>query len=103
MRETDAWCPRCLARVPEDETEERFAPPDAFIGPRLRIRHSRWAGNDVSYGPVGRILATILLVVFPLVYLFWTVAPFGLVYLVAACPLLLGAIWKKTAIHDTKD
>ena len=103
MRETDTWCPRCLARVPEEETERKFAPADAFIGPRLRIRHSRWAGNAVSSGPVGRILATIVLVILPLLYLFWTVAPFGLVYLLAACPVLLGAIWKKTPINDVKD
>ena len=69
----------------------------------MQIRHSRWAGNDVSYGPVGRILATIILVVLPVMYLFWTVAPFGLVYLVAACPLLIGAIWKKTPIRSTRD
>lgn len=93
------WCPQCYAPVETQEPEPTFAAPDAFIGPRMQVDYSRSAKTDVSYGRVGRIVWTFLLVVLPLLFLFWTVFPFGIVYLVAACPILLPAIWKKTPVR----
>lgn len=84
------------------EPARRFAPADAFIGPRLRITYSRWARTDVSFGPVGRIVATVLLAIAPLVFFLLTVAPFAVVWLIAVWPILLPAIWKKTPLRTEK-
>lgn len=94
------WCGQCFAPLAKEEPERTFAAPDAFIGPRLRIRYSRSAKTEVSLGLAGRIVLTLLLVVLPLTYLLSVVLPFGIVYLVAGCPILLAGIWKKTAIRD---
>lgn len=94
------WCGQCFAPVARPEPERNFAAPEAFIGPRLRVRHSRSAKTEVSFGLAGRIVLTSLLVVLPLTYLLSVVFPFGIVYLVAGCPVLLAGIWKKTAIRD---
>lgn len=103
LRERDEWCPRCLTKIPEAEPERQFAHPDAFIGPRMQIRYSRRARTDVSYGLWGRILATVVLAVGPGVLLLWYAGPFGIVFVVAAWPILLPAIWKKTPVRETQD
>ncbi|MGI8775581.1 MAG: hypothetical protein ACR2KQ_11360 [Actinomycetota bacterium] len=87
-------------KLPKDEPDKSFAPPDSFIGPRLQIRYSRWARAGVSLGPTGRIIATLLLVVAPVAFLLVTVFPFAIVYLVAAWPILLPALWRKTPVRS---
>lgn len=94
------WCPQCYAPITRPEPEPTFAHPDAFIGPRFRIHYSRRARTDVSLGLVGRIVATLLLAVMPAMFLLWTLFPFGIVFVVAAWPVLLAAIWKKTPIRS---
>lgn len=95
MSQGAEWCPRCLTKV---EHEPTFAPPDAFLGPPSPKAYSRTVKTSVSYGLAGRLVATLLLVVMPAGFLLTYVFPFGIVYLVAAVPLLLGSIWKKTPV-----
>ena len=89
------WCPQCLAKV---EPKRTFAPADAFLGPPPPKAYSRTVKTSVSYGPIGRLVATLLLVVLPVGFLLTYAFPFGIVYLVAAGPLLLQSIWKKTPV-----
>ena len=95
LNENAEWCPVCLKKV---EPEPTFAPPDAFLGPPTSHTYSRTAKTTVSYGPWGRAVATILLVVLPLGFLLTFAFPFGVIYLVAAVPLLFKSIWKKTPL-----
>lgn len=59
--------------------------------------------TTVSYGWVGRLIATLLLVVMPAGLLLTFLFPFGVIYLVAAVPLLLQSIWKKTPVPPDHD
>lgn len=95
-----AWCSLCLTKV---EPERTYAPADAFIGPPLPKTYSRTVKTSVSYGRTGRIVATLLLVVGPLAFLLTYAFPFGIIYLVAAAPLLLGSIWKRTPVPPGQD
>jgi hypothetical protein len=89
------WCPQCLKRI---EPAATFAPPDAFLGPARPAAYSRTVKTSVTYGPAGRVVATVLLVVMPTGYLLTYAFPFAIIYLVAAVPLLLGSIWRKTPV-----
>lgn len=62
--------------------------------------YSRTAKTSVSFGPVGRVIATLLLVVMPAGFLLTYAFPFGVIYVVAAVPLLLSSIWKKTPVSE---
>jgi hypothetical protein len=61
------------------------------------------AKTDVSYGVVGRIAATVLLVVVPTAWLLFVAAPFALIWIVAACPLLIAGIWKRTPVREEEE
>ena len=89
------WCPQCLAKV---EPERKFAPADAFLGPPPPKTYSRTVKTSISYGRTGRLVATLLLVVMPLGFLLTFAFPFGIVYLVAAAPLLLRSRGRKTPV-----
>lgn len=95
MRPADDWCPQCLTKIERGRT---FAPPDAFLGPPPPRGYSRTIKSATSFGLVGRVIATFVLVVIPTASLLIYVFPFGVVYVVAAVPLLLGSIWKKTPL-----
>ena len=95
MREGAEWCPQCLKKI---EPEPTFAAPDAFLGPPPPQAYSRTAKSSVTFGPVGRLVATLLLVGLPAGYLLVYAFPFGVIYLVAAVPVLLRSIWKRTPV-----
>lgn len=95
MKAGAAWCPQCLMKVAPAPT---FAPPDAFLGPPTPKVYSRTVKTSVTYGTTGRIIATLLLVVLPSLYLVIYAFPFAIIYVVAAVPLLLRSIWKKTPV-----
>jgi hypothetical protein len=95
MRAADEWCSQCLTQV---ERERTFAHPDAFLGPPSPKGYSRTVKGATTFGALGRIVATLLLVVIPTAWLLYYAFPFGVVYVVAAGPLFLSAIWKKTPI-----
>lgn len=94
------WCPRCLTKV---EPKPTYAPADAFLGPPLPKTYSRTVKTTVSYGRAGRLVWTLLLVVVPLGFLLTYAFPFGIIYMVAAVPLLRGSIWKRTPVPPGRD
>jgi hypothetical protein len=66
------------------------------------MRYSRWKKTDGTFGPAGRIIATLLLLV-PLPILLLAVASgIGIIgvglYLIVVMPWALRDIWKKAAI-----
>lgn len=94
------WCPQCFTKV---ERGPKFAPPDAFLGPPPPRAYSRTVKTSVTFGLGGRLVATVLLVVVPVGLLLTFVFPFGVIYLVAAVPILLASIWKKTPVPPERD
>jgi hypothetical protein len=100
MKPNVEWCSRCFVAPPA--ADEKFSPPDAFLGPPLPRGYSRTVKTDVSMGLMGRIVATLLLCVIPVLAGITYVFPFGVLYLMAACPVLVPAIWKKTPLPANK-
>jgi hypothetical protein len=92
------WCGQCLAPVLE------FAPRARFEGgfvdtPRHDVHYSRWKGGPTSFGPVGRILATLLVILFGP----WTTSAFVIFYTpiwILVAMVALKAIWKKERIDE---
>ena len=93
------WCGQCMTPI---DHAERYAAPDAFLGPPKPTGYSRRAKTDVSYGLFGRIVATIALGLFPVWLLLELFFPFAAVWIVAVWPILLPAIWKKTPIRSSE-
>lgn len=62
------------------------------------MRHSRWAASSVTFGPVGRLIATALVLV-PLWWSVYYAGPFGIVGLVVwggvLLPMALRDIWRR--------
>lgn len=97
------WCVRCLA--PVVEFAARPTAPGTFVDtPRHQVAYSRWAKTPTSFGPRGRIVATMLVVGFGP----WTVFggfqianPFFLWYLLAYIPasiMVLKHIWVRVHV-----
>jgi hypothetical protein len=93
------WCGRCHAPLTSPEAAPPLH-PDAYGGPALPRRFSRWRRSDVSFGPIGRIVASVLLCAVPI----WWAAASSLVMLLmwvfVISPQLLRSIWKKTPIRN---
>ena len=96
VRAEDEWCPRCLT---PREAARRIVPPDAYGGPLIGREHSRAVKTDISYGLWGRIVATVLLCVVPVVVCLVYFFPIAFIWIVFAWPLLLRSIWKKAPVH----
>jgi len=80
--------------------ERRTTDPDAVIP---LMSYSRWKKTDGTFGPAGRIIATVLLVV-PLPVLALGVATgIGIIgaglYVIIVMPWALRDIWKRGATH----
>ncbi len=101
------WCPQCYAPV-ETQAPSDPDPVPPIIQQKTTLTHgrySRWHKGDTSFGPVGRIVATVVLVVLPTVFfLIIPIGPFGLVgaalWIFVISPMLLRSIWKKTRVVD---
>ena len=93
------WCGRCHTPV-ADPVPPSFARADAYLGPPVPRQFSRWRKSDVTFGPLGRIAASILLCAVPI----WWAASFSFVMLVMwvffVSPMVLRSIWRKTQIRD---
>ena len=92
-----AWCPQCYGAVaPAESRPVRLAPATAATLPG---RATRWQKTPTTYGPVGRILATLALLV-PLSFMVvggmvFTAAWAGaLIWLVVVMPRALRDIWR---------
>jgi hypothetical protein len=103
------WCGRCYAVLEPDEPDSPvepriYAPPDRFIGPPLPSRYSRTAESEVTFGFRGRIAASALFVVIPILLALFVMPGFlGLIWLIVSVPvwiLVLRSIWKKVPIHE---
>jgi hypothetical protein len=58
------------------------------------MRHSRWAASSITFGPVGRLVATALMFL-PLWWSVYYAGPFGIVGLV-----VWGGVWLPKALRD---
>lgn len=99
------WCPQCftpLGAEPEPAPEEAsptFVSPDRFLGPPMPTEWSRWAKSETTFGPLGRVLCTLLLVVVP-VGLGMGYSPiFSWIWVIAVMPPLLASIWKRVPVR----
>lgn len=97
------WCLICHERFPEPEEEAAapgFAPPDAHPEvPMLSdLQWSRWRKTSTTFGPIGRILATIVVCIIPVLWLGSTLFPMAIVWIVTVWPFALRSIWQKGRI-----
>jgi hypothetical protein len=100
------WCPQCYARF-DDETPveaidgspKEFAHPETYRPPPP-AEWSRWRSSSTTFGPFGRIVASLALLL-PF-YFFFNAGVIGLVGLVMwifiVMPMALRSIWKRTRI-----
>ena len=69
------------------------------------VRQSRWAKSDVSHGPAGRIIWTVLLLLPLVVFGFTLASGVGIVgagiWLFVVLPVGLRHTWKKTPVRRT--
>lgn len=86
------WCGQCFASLAPPE-DRRPAQPLAMT----RV-YSRWHGSPTSFGPTGRVLATLLVVLFE--YWLWKFNLLGFaITMVTVVPLVLRDVWKRTPVH----
>lgn len=97
-----AWCGQCLHRLDEPAAESGAGrPSEALPSVGLPLLYSRRRGGVTSFGPVGRVVVTLLAIAPPL--LMWqiggmTLAPFAAVYCVLGLPLVLRDVWKRERV-----
>ena len=84
--------------------EEVFAHPEAFRA-RYRPEFSRWQKSSSTFGPLGRIVATLLLLI-P-IYFFFHAGVIGIVglamWLFVVMPMALRSIWQRVPVRPDKD
>ena len=105
-----SWCSQCHAPhpPPQEPPDARFVPfgesmpyrpPLAPRTPELGPPGGRWRSGEITFGPVGRIVATVL-VTMPLLWFLKNALPFGFVGLViygaVLWPWALRDIWGRT-------
>jgi hypothetical protein len=80
------WCGACYARVTTFAARPPIHEPGSYVGtPRPDVRTSRWRAGATTMGPVGRVVATVLLLV---ILPWWALA------------LPLRSIWRKTRMTE---
>ncbi|PRY14181.1 hypothetical protein [Kineococcus rhizosphaerae] len=97
----DRWCPLCFTPAPA----ATFAGPvathrsdDVPRAARVEYRQSRWTGSSVTFGPVGRIVLTLLLLAaVPLAFRFqWVV---GVIWTFVLVPWALRDVWREVRVR----
>ena len=80
------WCGTCYARVTTFAARPALHEPGSYVGtPMPDVRTSRWRAGPTTWGPVGRLVATgLLLLIFP----WWAIV------------LPLRSIWRKTRVVE---
>jgi hypothetical protein len=104
------WCSQCHAPhpPPEELPDPRYVPfsrPAAYRplpaprGPVLGPPGDRWRASEVTFGPIGRMVATVL-VTLPLLWFLHNAVPFGFIgaitYGFVIWPWALRDIWRRT-------
>lgn len=92
------WCTRCYAPITEYAARERLH--DGFVGiTQPDVRYSRWKAGPLSFGPVGRLLVTTLVL---LMGPWTTISFFTLMY----APIWLGLsvtvlkqVWRREPVE----
>lgn len=100
LRPDATWCGQCFAAV------GGAAPPPVVPGRPVPAReelqltqvYSRWQGGPTSFGPVGRVVLTLLVLLVGL-WLLETNPIGGVVYALLAAPLVLREVWKRSAVQ----
>ena len=93
MRPGVTWCGQCFAPVQGEPPAVPAAPP----APPTQL-YSRWQGGPTSFGPVGRIVLTLLLLAFE--YWLYRFNVFGFVTtMVLLVPLVLRDVWKRSPVQ----
>jgi len=60
--------------------------------------YSRWHGSPTSFGPTGRVLATLALVLFE--YWLWKFNIIGFaITMITVVPVVMRDVWKRTPVH----
>lgn len=76
-RAADGWCPRCIPAAPPIPVNAA-APARAVPAPTLDVVVGRRYGRDSThFGPVGRVVCTLILVVIPLAVFVLGGFPYG--------------------------
>ena len=107
VRREESWCSLCHepaadprfrvggAFSPTARADDHSGPPAA---PLRSWRHSRWAGTEVSFGPAGRVVCTVVLLA--LVYPAFQSGPLGgIAYTVFLMPWALRDVWRRVRLH----
>ena len=100
------WCSRCLAPVTGFASRPPLHEPGGFVGTPIETpRVSRWRSASTSFGPVGRIVWTLVVGLF---FPWWGLGqwgtPIGALFLWAlmgwliAAGLILRSIWKPVPV-----
>ena len=103
-----AWCGQCYAPAraaarsvmdPVETAADRTSAPTPTAP--VAARHSRWRGGPTTFGPVGRLVMTLLMLV-PL-WFFWATQGFAwpglVIWGVFVLPWGLRDIWRRTRVR----
>lgn len=105
------WCSQCYAKF-EQPPEAANEPAQAFdpfrkadaIDKPLNARYSRWAKSETTFGPFGRIVASLSLLI-PLAF-FVNSGMFGVVgiimWIFVVMPMALRSIWKRGLVVEDR-
>jgi hypothetical protein len=93
------WCLQCYEPVRQLTPRERPLPTVSFVRPKDERAMSRWKAGGTTFGPVGRITITVLVLLFAP----WSMDGFAILvlwppYLVLA-GLVLRGTWKKDHVQ----
>ena len=100
LRADAQWCDQCSAMIPHPVDEEpslrRSLPEQARL--TAPQHYSRWRKSETSFGPVGRILITLVMVAIGALFV-WSQNPFAYVpWLAIATPLVLRSVWARKRV-----
>jgi hypothetical protein len=108
MSEDIEWCPRCYTPRPAPAPEEFPARLRMFYadeGPDPEPVYSRWHGGTTTFGPVGRVSITVILLLFQA---FWwvVVSAAGVLFVLGSYVISTGLsiwilihVWKRDRIR----
>ena len=93
LRPGMTWCGQCFAPTEAPAPGVPAPPPAAPVQ-----LYSRWQGGPTSFGPVGRVLLTLLLLAFEYWLYRFNLLGFAITT-VLVVPLVLRDVWKRSAVQ----